>query len=77
MLLFIDLPMLGRTLKLPWIPKYFGPNWPFCRDIENYVAIECLVFVVGLCRSMQFSITAGSMIFFLDSVVIDLDNIAT
>ena len=60
-----------------WIPKYSSPNLLLCRDIENYVTTECLVFVVGFCRIMQFSVAIDSLIFFLDFVATDLNNVTT
>ena len=58
-------------------PQNFGPNWSLCRDIESSVAIEFLVFVVGLCRLMQSSIATCSLGSFLNSVTKDFDNVAT
>ena len=58
-------------------PQNYGPNWSLYRDIESSIAIEFSVFVVGLCRSMQFSVATCSLGFFLDSVTIDFDNVTT
>ena len=58
-------------------PQIYGPIWSLYHDIETFVATESLVFFVGFYRSMQFSVATGSLSFFLDSVVIDFDNVAT
>ena len=77
MRLFIDFPMLGCTSNCIVDPQISGPNWSLYRDIESYVVTEFLVFVVGFCRSMQFSIATGSLRFFLDSVTTNFDNVVT
>ena len=58
-------------------PQNFAPNWSLYHDIEIFVAIEFLVFVVGLYRSVQSSVVTCSMGLFLDYVVTDFDNVVT
>ena len=53
-----------------WIPKILV-------QIGHYVATEFSVFVAGLCRSMQSSITTCSLGSFLNYVATDFDNVAT
>ena len=57
-------------------PQISGPNWSLCRDIESFVTIESLVFVVGFCRNLQFFFVTYSLSFFLDSITIDFNNVA-
>ena len=58
-------------------PQNSNPNWSLCHDIKSSIATEFSVFVTGLCRSMQFSVTTCSLGFFLDSITIDFDNVET
>ena len=46
-------------------PQNSSPNWSLYRDIESSVATEFSVFVVGLCRSLLFSVAT------------DFDNVTT
>ena len=70
MRLFIDFPMLGRTSIIAlWIAKILV-------QIGRSVATKFSVFVAGLYRSMQFSVTTCSLGFFLDSVTTGFDNVA-
>ena len=77
MRLFVDFPMLAALTNRVVDPQISGPNWSLYREIESSVATESSVFVAGFCYSMQFSIATGSLSFFLDSVAIDFDNVAT
>ena len=77
MRLFVDFPMLAALKNCVVDPQISGPNWSLCREIEISVATESSVIVAGFCYSMQFSIATGSLIFFLDSVAVDFDNVAT
>ena len=56
-------------------PQNSGLNWSLFRDIESSVATEFLVFVAGLCRSMQSYVATCSLRSFLDSVAIDIENV--
>ena len=58
-------------------PQNSGLNWSLCSDIESFVAIEFSVFVNGLYHSMQSSVATCSLSSFLDSFVIDFDNVVT
>ena len=58
-------------------PQNYGPNWSLCRDIESSFTTEFSVFVTGLRHNMHFSVVTCSLGFFLDSVAIDFDNVAT
>ena len=78
MRLFIDFPFFGPHFNNCVVdPQNSNPNWSLCRDIESFVATEFSVFVAGLFRSMQFSIAACSLAFFLDSIATDFDNVTT
>ena len=58
-------------------PQISGLNWSLYHDIESFVATESLVFVVGLYRSFQYYVATYFLSFFLDSIAIDFDNVAT
>ena len=58
-------------------PQNSGPNWSLCRDIQSSIATKFLVFVTGLCRSMQSFVTTCSLSSLLDSITTDFDNVAT
>ena len=58
-------------------PQNYGLNWLLCHDIESFVEIEFSVFIVGLCRSMQFYVATCSLGLFLDSIATNFDNVVT
>ena len=66
--------LYASIYRLPNIGPYFnnyvedpqnsGPNWMLCHNKKRYVAINFSVFVIGLYRSIQFSIATCSLSFF-------------
>ena len=58
-------------------PQISNSIWPLYRHIESYVVTEFLVFVIGLCRSMMFSVVTSFWSIVLDSIAIAFDNFTT